>query len=508
MGRFYSCALAVLASAVFVGGCASGPPHRGADEVSSLVTARGLSTLKWPAEPESHSTPAPLSGPVSRMDALSYAYANNAQVRELYARLGIASADVVEASRLANPRLGYVDLSPSGGGLSQITRSISIEFTNALLLPSRARLAQGEFRQRQESVADALLDLGARVETAWYDAVAAKQVAELREIAATAGDASSEMAQRLYSAGNLSPKALALEQAASAEQRVSAARAKADAILARATLAEAMGISTRLGWEVPSRLPAVVESASLDEVALLKQAETLRLDLSSARLDLATREDLAGVTRRWRWLGDVEAGYAHESDTDGSRLRGPSLAIQLPLFNQGQGAVARAGAQVEQARARLDETELRVKNDVARGLDRLASAREVADAYRTAVLPQHELLVSSTQEEHNFMLVGVFELLQARRTQLDAYQAYLDAVRDYWIARTDLRRAVGGSLPDETHQDSTLPMTQGFDELLAPTQPATSVQSERRGDQSPDTHNPAAGHESDPADHTHHGETP
>ena len=43
------------------------------------------------------------------------------------------------------------------------------------------------------------------------------------------------------------------------------------------------------------------------------------------------------------------------------------------------------------------------------------------------------------------MLVGVFELLQARRSQLDAYQAYVEAVRDYWLAQTDLRRSVGGA---------------------------------------------------------------
>jgi cobalt-zinc-cadmium efflux system outer membrane protein len=392
---------------------------------------------------------APLSGPVSRNAAIRYAFANNAEVRELYARLGIASADVIEASRLVNPRLGYVSLSPEGGGLSQITRSISVDFTNALLLPSRTRLAQGALKQSQEQVAEALLGLLARVEIAWYAAVSARQVAELRDLAATAGEASSEMARRVYDAGNLSPKALALEQAASAEQRVAAARAKADAIQARTELAAVLGISTRAGWEVPNQLPAMAEPAPLDETALLKQAETLRLDLSSARREVATREDFAGVTRRWRWIGDVEGGYERESETDGSRLRGPSVALRLPIFNQGQGGVMRAGAQVEMAQARLAETELRVKNDVARRLDQLASAREVAEAYRSAVLPQHELLVSSTQEEHNYMLVGVFELLQARRAQLDAFQSYVEAVRDYWVARTDLRRSVGGALPGD-----------------------------------------------------------
>jgi outer membrane protein, heavy metal efflux system len=44
------------------------------------------------------------------------------------------------------------------------------------------------------------------------------------------------------------------------------------------------------------------------------------------------------------------------------------------------------------------------------------------------------------------MLVGVFQLLTAKRDEIDAGRAYIEALRDYWIARTDLESAVGGEL--------------------------------------------------------------
>ena len=452
MERLSSARLAAMASAVAVlSGCASLPPQRGSAAVNELMVARGAPAVEWQKSAAADRSAAVDEQEISREAAIRMAFAHNAKVLELYASLGIASADVLEASRLANPRIGYVSLAPEGGGLSQITRSISLDFTSALLLPARGRLARSELARTRDQVADALLELALRVESSWYEAVSAAQVAELREIAATAGDASGEMAQRLFDAGNISPKALALEKATTAEQRVAAARAKADAVRARTALAEVMGVSTRLGWRIPARLPALVEQATkLDEQGLVRQAAELRLDLSAARREVATSEDFARVTHRWRWVGEIEGGYERESETDGSKLRGPSIAIGLPLFNQGQGSVLRADSQAEAARARLAETELRVRNDVARSLDQIAAAREVADAYRTALLPQHETVVQSTQEEHNFMLVGVFELLQARRAQLDASQAYLEAVRDYWIARSELKRAVGGKLPDES----------------------------------------------------------
>ena len=51
------------------------------------------------------------------------------------------------------------------------------------------------------------------------------------------------------------------------------------------------------------------------------------------------------------------------------------------------------------------------------------------------------------QLQYNGMFVGVFQLLQARRDQIDAAREYIEALRDYWTARANLERAVGGRLP-------------------------------------------------------------
>ncbi len=45
------------------------------------------------------------------------------------------------------------------------------------------------------------------------------------------------------------------------------------------------------------------------------------------------------------------------------------------------------------------------------------------------------------------MLIGAFELLSAKRDEIDAYKGYVDALRDFWIASADLREAVGGEFP-------------------------------------------------------------
>jgi cobalt-zinc-cadmium efflux system outer membrane protein len=44
------------------------------------------------------------------------------------------------------------------------------------------------------------------------------------------------------------------------------------------------------------------------------------------------------------------------------------------------------------------------------------------------------------------MLLGVFQLLAAKQAEVAAYREYIEAVRDYWVARSELERAVGAPL--------------------------------------------------------------
>ena len=50
------------------------------------------------------------------------------------------------------------------------------------------------------------------------------------------------------------------------------------------------------------------------------------------------------------------------------------------------------------------------------------------------------------------MLADQFQLLFVKQQEYAAYQGYLEAVRDYWLARVELGRAVGAALPHATHE--------------------------------------------------------
>lgn len=449
--RSLSCAAAVAAAFVLAG-CAGLSRERGYSETRALIDAQRPLPAQWsPLQPDV--TPDVPSTPIGVDDAVRLAFFHNPRIREVYARLGIGRAEFEDARRLANPTFGYARLSARGMDGTQLTRSLSLGLTDLLLLPARKRLAEGELDHLQKAVAGEVLALATEVEVAWYAAVGEQQIAAMRELVAQAAGHAAELAQRFFDAGNISRLQLEQERAAATQARIDALKAGAAALRARSVLAGLMGLPSDAAWVTETELPAP-QPVSFSADTLVPLALKHRLDLAAARQAVAVREDALGVTRRWRWLGSVDAGYERERELDGAITRGPSVALGLPLFNQGQGAVARAEAELLEARATLDALVLGVHNDARLGIEQLSVSATIAERYRAELVPSREAIVARTQERVDFMLVGVFELLAAKQHEYDAYQAYLEAVRDYWVARAELRGAVGGALPDDDLQQS------------------------------------------------------
>jgi cobalt-zinc-cadmium efflux system outer membrane protein len=432
-----------LAGIILLGGCAAAPRDRGSDAINELLTARGAPAATWSpdtAPPQSRQS-------LSRRDAVERAFVTSPLLREQYAELGLGAADIGDALKLPNPALGFSRLEPAGGSGTQITRSVSLVFSNLLLMRSRSNVARANFSMTRDRVAARLLELESEVSAAWFEYAAAQQAVEVQDTATRAARASAEYARRLRAAGNLPARDVARELADSARSDIALARARAAALESRAKLAALMGLSVQADWQVAARLPSL---PSADEMPanLEQRAQESRLDLAAAKREAAALESIWRATRAWRWLGEFEVGYERETERDGAKLSGPTFRLTLPLFNQNQGGVLRARAALESSQARLGTLELEVRNGIALSLDRMATARGIADIYRSTLLPQREAVSARTQEEVNFMLVGAFEALAARREQFDAYQEYIDAVRDYWLARTELRRVSGGILAD------------------------------------------------------------
>jgi hypothetical protein len=46
---------------------------------------------------------------------------------------------------------------------------------------------------------------------------------------------------------------------------------------------------------------------------------------------------------------------------------------------------------------------------------------------------------AEVQLQYNAMQIGVFDLLRAKQEEVNAGREYVEALRDYWVARADLK---------------------------------------------------------------------
>nr|ART35564.1 A32 [uncultured bacterium] len=457
-----------LVAVIGLSACATVGPAAGQSDLNGLLAERGAAAAPAPRDGSAIATdvtPVDSTDPLTVDRAVQVAMVRSPRLQQEYARLGLARAEVLEAVQVSNPRLSVSYLRSEDGPGRQLQMGVALPLVDLLLLPARVRLADSDYERARFDIAAAVLAVTADVQASWYAYVGSQQVADMRAAIAQGTAAAAELAKRFHDAGNISELQLRQEEAVASQARIDAGLARAEAQRARLDLNLLIGLhGDAAAWKTSDRLLQPVAEED-DPEALLVLAQKNNLGLLAARQEAAIFNSLLTSTRRWRWLSGAEIGYERESELDGSHIKGPTLGLELPIFNQGQARLARAQARATLAQARLGAAELAVDSAVRLGAERVRTLRQVVETYRELLVPQREAVVARSQEQQNFMLIGVFELMQAKVKEFEAYEGYLLAVRDYWLARVDLARAVGQRLPSDAAVGAPTP---GVQDLLMP----------------------------------------
>jgi outer membrane protein, heavy metal efflux system len=432
--------------------CASVDPRPSFHAVAETVRARADVEPSWPrtADEEASAEQAAralLAAPLTPESAARVALLRNRALLAEVEELGVAQADYAQATRIANPRLAGFRRTPSAGPGVNTEVELAEDVLDVLVQPIRKRLAAVELEAAKLRLGQTMLDLVAETKEGFFELVAAAQTADrlrlVRDLAAAAAD----LARRQRAAGNLGELDVAQQEAMALEAAIAVTRAELDEGAARERLAVLFGLAeSAAAWTVDRRLPELPatepEAAGLEDRALRE-----RLDLQAARFGVDLIGRALSLKKKTRFFpAGIEVGINREQETDGVRLRGPQIAIQLPIFDTGAASIARLEAERRRSQRQLEQLATETRAEVRLGRAQTLAAREVAVAYRDQLLPRRVLIVDQTLRHYNMMLKGVYDLLLARRDEVEAEKGYIAALRDYWIARVRLERAVGGPL--------------------------------------------------------------
>jgi cobalt-zinc-cadmium efflux system outer membrane protein len=198
--------------------------------------------------------------------------------------------------------------------------------------------------------------------------------------------------------------------------------------------------------KIQEKLPDIPAN-EIDASEVEKQATSSSLDLAMARDQMELAAKRLHISKPLGMFADAKIGAAYEREEDGTDELGPGFSLPIPLFDQGQATIAKDNAQLRAAKDRFDALDVEIHSRVRSAYKRLIAARQRAETFQKIILPLQEKIVDETQKQYNAMTLGGFALLQARQMQIEAGGQSIIALRDYWLAKTELNQILAGKLP-------------------------------------------------------------
>lgn len=392
-----------------------------------------------------------LGRPLSVNGAVQIALLNNRRLRATLEDVGISQAELVEASTPRNPTLASSLRFPSGGGSANWELNIAADVLDSLLIPLKQRIAAGELVATERRVSHEILQLSAETKGTWFTLLASEQ--ELRKLKDIAGvsETMSDFATRVHDAGNINDLELMELQVGYQQAQADIKHAAAEVETHRAKLNRLLGLSgSQTGWslslnELPG-LPSGDPSLAKAEATALAQ----RQDLAAAKAHLTTLETALAIKKKTRLMPGLNLGADTEHNSGGGQVSGPTLDIELPLFNRGTASVAKLEAGLRQANDECEAIESEIRNDVSASHTAMRLARDASEYQTSTLLPQRQRILKETLLHYNAMQKSNIALLRAKDDEQRAEKEAIDSLRDYWLARGELEKAVGGNLSAST----------------------------------------------------------
>ncbi len=441
--------IAVLVLTGLIAGCASFSPDGGLTRVSELTQVRTGQTVQRDSEASAlqinERITTLLAAPLTPDSAAQLALLNNKRLQSALADLGVAEADLVQAGRMRNPRLGFGRL--AGNGETELERSLLLDLGGLLTMPLRQAIEERRFNQAQIQTALQAVRLVADTHRAYFQAVAARQSLVYMRKVGLATESAAELAQRMAKAGNWSKLDEAREQVFHAEVTAQITRAAHDETATRERLVRLLGLSAQqASISLPDRLPDLPPTL-LSADAMEAKAIAQRLDVQIAKLETEATAKNLGLTRSTRFVNVLEAGYQNKSAGGSKLAEGYTVELSLPLFDWGTARTRRAESIYMRSLQRTADIATQARSEARESYSAYRTSFEISRHYRDEIVPLRKRISEEVLLRYNGMLASVFELLVDSRAQIISINAAINAQRDFWVADAELQFAIhGGSM--------------------------------------------------------------
>ena len=381
-------------------------------------------------------------------ESLRLALSNNRDLQAEFQEIGIAHADWVQSQLLSNPSLDVLIRFPTDGGRSIIEGFLGGQLLELWRIPVRTEAAQQNLEATVLRIARRAGERLADTRRAYYGAVAAEELHRVAQENVELAARSFEAVKTLHEAGaadafdeNLSRGPLLAAQLAVRTARIEAADAKRD-------LAKKLSVNRSVDSLLLTDLLPEPAKAELDPEALVLRALSSRLDLRAIYTAIKALDARMRLEQRKAW-GDVTAGlsYQQQGSVNGSDVIGPGLSLTLPIFDQNQAQVARAGFKLEQMVKLHESAQVAVAQNVRSSADRVITSSKNLAFYNEEFLPQAERSLALARESYAAGRTTLLALVEVQRQLLNARRGHVTLRLEAATSSSELERVVGDPLP-------------------------------------------------------------
>ena len=461
MSRFKT----LLLGSIFLASCVSVPEDAGFSNLVELTAPMLPAPAEWVGKTVTEQQAedrirALLSEPLNEASVAEITVLSNRDLRSVLYGLQAARGDYRDAASLPNPfvsalfvnEVGVRELTDCFGNVSTTSTPMggalgfSYDILDLVFLPRTLKAAKAEFNAAQYGSVRQFSDITHKARLQFYEAVAAQQLLNLAEQGHRAAEASASTASALYDAGNIAKVQQSREQLFEAQMRAQMISAQRRYDTAMRELSLSMGLDTDLAKSVKLegrlRNPDASEMDALDLSTIMNR----NLELRHRKSLYTAAGKRMGLTTAKSFIGEAEVEFERERH-DGEYEDTFGIGFELPIFNFGGGRREASRARMEMMRQSYEgrRRALVTTSDILYG--ELGAAREAVLLQRREILPLSKQVLDGTQLDYNAMQIGVFDLLDAKRRQLDAGAAYIDALKDYWSTRARYEYLLAGGSP-------------------------------------------------------------
>lgn len=409
--------------------------------------------------------------------AARVALLNNPGLQASFYDVGVARADVVQAGLLSNPTLGVSARFPSGGGLAGIEAGLAQSIIELWQIPVRRESAERSLDRAVLQLAQRITQTAHDTRVAYYRAVAAMQLRVIADQHASIAENLLEMARARREAGVATALETNLARSSALEADLGREAARLDEADARRALARLMGVASDPAQLVlTDALPETAPDVTFEAAAVAARAH--RLDLRAGRQLVAETE--ANLRLEWHnvfpsivlgvelerearrsssgrdWVADTVRASVREGALTAPEIRGrepgegdtdlvigPSLSIELPVFDQNQAQIAKAEFLYERSRKELEALARGIAQDVRGAVDRHQTSKRVVGMYEGELIPLSQNNLEISRVSYKSGHASFLSVLEAQRFLLATRRGHVAALRDLANASISLEREMG-----------------------------------------------------------------